>query len=446
MKRIFLCLFVLLIFPSIVSATQVTYERIDNDEVELTLQLVDANGALVTTGGSNIEIVVPFFVDVSNVTDNGDGSYSVTLSSDSASTSPVSAIIDGVEADVGSVTFIPGLPAPVFTTFQQVYNSNGVITVRVIFADGNFNRIKKGGLDVEFYSELNSTIIQTVIDHEDGTYDVTMVTDESIETIDWGVSLSVIIRGFHRFLSGFFFQPRSNRDGVLGSIAVLENASESIKLEFTLFQEGEPLETANPDVRTFVSGGPQSDPVIDEGGGTYTVIINGEVGDVGGVSFEVDGATTAFTVVEFRDENAVEPPIADIETISNSDGSITLNMTMLDQDGSPITFGGYEVIVSASGQTNVGEVTDNQDGTYTTQLTSASGGSSEISLEVNGVQPRVVQSVSFANSTGANSNNGDSSTGGGGFLGFPFLLFLLFCVTSSRKWWVVSDSNARPSH
>ena len=436
MTRIILNLMLLFAVPSLVSATQFSYHRLEYDRVELRLQLIDDNGALITTGGSNVEIVVPpFSVDASSVTDNGDGTYSVILSSSSASSFPISVVADGIQSDVGSVTFFAGVPAPVFTTMQPIYNGNAVITVRVNLADRNFNRVQKGGHDIELYSEEDSVIINSVVDNRDGTYDVTFMPDDPFTGSGWGGSLSMILNGSYRYLNFYSYLPNFEPDGILGAIEIVESSANSAKVELTLYQNGEVLTEGHPDVRArvSVSNVPQSPEVIDEGAGIYSVIVNGEPDDVGSVTFELFSKTTALTMIEFKDENQVAPPLADIETITNSDGSITLNMTMLDQDGNTITYGGYEVIVTATGQTSVGDVIDNQDGTYTTQLTSTSGGSSEVSLEVNGVEPRAVQTVSFNNNSSSSGNNSSSGGGGGGSSGFLFLICLLLGNRSLKR-------------
>jgi hypothetical protein len=138
----------------------------------ITVQLVDANGNDLTTGGDNVTLAATAGM-LSVVTDNGDGTYTATLTSaTTARTAIVTGMVNGVSiTDDAVVEFTPGPADPSQTTADVPDGTVGNPTViTVTTRDANGNPLTAGG-DVVVVSVTGSnTATPGVTDNGDGTY------------------------------------------------------------------------------------------------------------------------------------------------------------------------------------------------------------------------------------------------------------------------------------
>jgi adhesin/invasin len=146
----------------------------------ITVQAKDANGSDETSGGANVEVSTTLGT-VSSVTDNGDGTYSATLTSTQAGTADVSATINGQAITSGdaSLTITPG-PASgntsTITANPTTVSDNGTAaaTITVQAEDANGNDETMGGQTVVLHSTLGK--LSAVTDQGNGTYTATLTS------------------------------------------------------------------------------------------------------------------------------------------------------------------------------------------------------------------------------------------------------------------------------
>ena len=112
------------------------------EQVTVTVTLADANGNRITAGGENIVVSATGDAVVSNVTDNGDGTYTATITNNSAETVTVNASIDGTQVtDDATIAFVAGAATQIAVTTQPGNSTGGAtlspVTVQLQDASGN---------------------------------------------------------------------------------------------------------------------------------------------------------------------------------------------------------------------------------------------------------------------------------------------------------------------
>ncbi|NNE78589.1 MAG: hypothetical protein HKN31_16115 [Pricia sp.] len=106
----------------------------------VTVQIADTNGDLLTASGGTVELAVSGSAVVSAVTDNGDGTYTATVTDETEEAVIVTGTLDGVDiTDTAEITFNPDDSNPA----QEVDQS----TVEV---GPSMLRINSGGPEVTF--------------------------------------------------------------------------------------------------------------------------------------------------------------------------------------------------------------------------------------------------------------------------------------------------------
>ncbi len=146
----------------------------------ITVQAKDANGNDEMSGGANV-VVSTTVGTVSSVTDNGDGTYSATLTSTQSGTADVSATINGQPITSGdaSVTITP-VPASgstsTITADPTTVSDNGTAaaTITVQAKDANGNDETTGGQTVVLHATLGK--LSAVTDQGNGTYTATLTS------------------------------------------------------------------------------------------------------------------------------------------------------------------------------------------------------------------------------------------------------------------------------
>ena len=161
------------------SAAQVT----SGNSATVTLLARDANGNQETGGG----LMVAFGLGTGSasgtfsvIADNGNGTYTATITGTKAGSNTITATIGGqkVTSTPPTVTVVPGVVSLSLSTIavsvSQV-TSGGTATVTLVARDANGNQETSGGLKVALGLGTGSAsgTFGTVTDHKNGTYTVT---------------------------------------------------------------------------------------------------------------------------------------------------------------------------------------------------------------------------------------------------------------------------------
>ncbi|MBF0722994.1 invasin domain 3-containing protein [Sanguibacter inulinus] len=146
----------------------------------VTVRLRDAQGNPLTSEGGSVTLSTDLGT-LSDVTDNGDGSSTATLTSaTTAGTATVSFAVDGVRGTgTATVELVAGPPSPTTSTLTvapTTIESGGVdastLTVRLLDSVGN--PLTQGGAAVVLSSDLGE--VSPTVDHGDGTYTATLTS------------------------------------------------------------------------------------------------------------------------------------------------------------------------------------------------------------------------------------------------------------------------------
>ncbi|WP_431807806.1 InlB B-repeat-containing protein [Lysinibacillus sphaericus] len=155
-------------------------------QTTVTIQLKDAQGNNITTGGETVTIASSVGT-VSAVTDHNNGSYTATL------TAPTTIGTGSINASVGgrtipttaSVQFVSGPPSLAKSTVtvndsSLLADGTSQTTVTVKLKDAQGNDVTTGGATVSISSTLG--IIGTVTTHNNGTYTATLTAPSTVGT------------------------------------------------------------------------------------------------------------------------------------------------------------------------------------------------------------------------------------------------------------------------
>src|SRR5690606_18600686 len=141
------------------------------ESTTITVQLKDAHGNALVTGGDSVELETDLGT-VTPVVDNDDGTYTATFSSTASGTATIAGKLNGQEiASFVEVEVLPG-PADAEQSIMETSASSittddsATITVRLKDAHGNF--LTAGGDSVELATDLGT--LSPVVDQGDGTY------------------------------------------------------------------------------------------------------------------------------------------------------------------------------------------------------------------------------------------------------------------------------------
>jgi gliding motility-associated-like protein len=146
----------------------------------ITIQLKDVNGNNITAGGDDIDLVATQGT-LATVVDNGDGTYTVILtSSTNTGVATVTGTLNGVAiTDNAVINFNPG-PASVATTLitasvsSLTADGTSTSTVTIQAKDAQGNNLTTGGDNITLSTTAGT--LTNVIDHADGTYTATLTS------------------------------------------------------------------------------------------------------------------------------------------------------------------------------------------------------------------------------------------------------------------------------
>ncbi|WP_338552768.1 invasin domain 3-containing protein [Paenibacillus sp. KS-LC4] len=373
----------------------------------VTVQLKDAQGTNLTTAGENVTISSTRGT-VSGVTDNGDGTYTATLTaSTTAGAATVSATVAGQPvASTASVQFVAGA-ASTTTSLVEVSDASltadGVsqTTVSIRLKDMYGNALTSGGEIVTALATAGT--VSAVTDNGNGTYTGTLTAPTTVGagTVSATVGGQALVSTASvQYVVGAASTATSTVEASPATLTAdgTSQSTVSIKLKDA---QGNTHTSGGAAVTVSATAGTVGS-VTDNGDGTYTATLTAST-TVGAatVSASVGGQAIASTASVQFIAGAASASASTVEAsplILTADGvsQSTVSIKLKDAQGNTLTSGGAAVTVSATAGT-VGSVTDNGDGTYTAMLTAPTTvGTATVSATVGGQPITSTADVQYA--------------------------------------------------
>ncbi len=353
---------------------------------------------------------------LSPVTDNGDGTYTATLT---ASTTPEAAEITGTIngepiTDMAVVDFVVDEGSEPDASLSLLWadpnlvpadgSSTAVVTIQARDAFGN--NLGVGGSDVEILSTHGS--VGPVNDNDNGTYTATVSATTPGEAEITGTIEGDLVGQSDTVI---FFDPDAadpdTSDLDAYPTAITANGTSQTIITITARNTaGDPIGSGGAEIELDTTAGELSSTIIDHGDGTYTTLLTSSTTEeTATITAMLDGQMMSDTaVVDFvadtgGDADARASLLWATPTVVDPDGLSTALITVEARDawGNPIGSGGDTVeLTTTLGM--LGMVTDHGDGTYTATLFSpTSPGLGLVTGTLNGEpigQPVVVEFAS----------------------------------------------------
>ncbi|WP_216597463.1 invasin domain 3-containing protein [Marinagarivorans algicola] len=375
------------------SATSITADGVTTSTI--TVQAQDANGNNLVASGGVIALSTTAGT-LSAVTDNGDGTYTATLtSSTTAENAVISGTLDGNALnDTEVVTFNAGVGSALTSTLTSSSSyiaADGVsttqVTLQALDAQGNALMASAG---VVTFSTSNGTL-SAVIDNGDGTYSATLTSS----TLASPATVTATLEGQDltnnvvvNFTPGAIDLSVSTITASEVSITADGTTTSLITVQ-AMDSYGNAINASAGSVELATTAGMLSD-VIDNGDGSYSAVLTSStLAQVATVTGSVNGdrltmsADIAFTAGML---SASQSTLTPSSTHISADGTSTSVVTLQakDSQGNSLTVSAGPVILNTSAGT-LSDVTDNGDGTYSAILTSSTtAGSATLSATLSG--------------------------------------------------------------
>ena len=372
----------------------------------ITVQLKDASGNNVTTGGATVALSTSLGT-LGSVTDNGDGTYTATLTSAvTAGIATISGTLGGATiTDTATVAMTVGAASVATSTITASPTSitadgTTTSTITVQLKDASGNNVTTGGATVALSTSLGT--LGSVTDNGDGTYTATLTSAITAGTATISGTLggaAITDTATVTMTVGAASVATSTITASPTSITANGTTTSTITVQLK-DASGNNLTTGGATVALSTSLGTLGS-VTDNGNGTYTATLTSALtagtatisGTLGGAAI-TDTATVTMTVgaASVATSTITASPTS-ITADSTSTSTITLQLK--DASGNNVTTGGATVALSTSLGT-MGSVTDNNNGTYTATLTSAiTAGTATISGTLGGAAITDTATVTF---------------------------------------------------
>ncbi|GGD40832.1 invasin domain 3-containing protein [Muriicola marianensis] len=370
------------------------------------VQLIDENNTPLATGGAVVDVTASLGT-LSPVTDNGDGTYTATLTSPlTTGTATLTFTVNGFKGmNSASATFTAGSPDTVTSTITATPISvpaDGLSTSSILVQlfDSNSNPITSGGETVVVSSTLGT--VSAVTDLGDGSYSAVLTSD----TVAGIAEVSFTINGDTANASAQVEFTAGTPDPATATItasptSIVADGMSTANILIQLFDTHNNPILSGGETVVVTSTLESISAVTDLGDGTYSAVLtSGTATGNAELSFTINGeAATATTTVEFT-AGAPDPSTATISVSPTNivaDGISTSNILiqLFDSNNNPISSGGETIAVSSTLGT-VSDVTDLGNGSYSAVLTSGTvTGNAELSFTIIGDTATATASVEF---------------------------------------------------
>ena len=381
----------------------------------VTLQGRDTRGNPLTYGG-NSPIVISMSSgspsgQLSALTDHGDGTYSVTFTGRSVGTATLTASIlgDVIFTSLPTITVSPGPVSVAQSTVSvssSTLSSGTTSTLTVIAKDALGNRITTGGMSVGFNlsgaTGRSTGTISAVSDHGDGSYTATLTGVGSGSAATVGATLGGIAVSSSlptvTVTPGAFSLANSTVSVTPAGSSVVSGSSVDLILSAKDAAGNQLTSGGQTGLSFFASGGTSTatlGSVMDRGDGTYMGSFTGVLAGTALTLVAKQGAASSsssvsLTVVPGSYSGSTSLVSLSTSSITSGTSSTLATLQLKDAAGNattsatPLSVSFYQV--DGSSTVTLGGVSDQSNGSYTTNLTGViAGGTSHLSARIGGV-------------------------------------------------------------
>ncbi len=364
-------------------------------------------------------------VVISDITSNGDGTYSAKVTSTKAQEVVISGEIDG-NALGGSATVefvaVVDFSNAVFSRDKVSANADGSeqITVTVQLKDADGNDYASSGGDITFGEHTGLTLASSQ-DNGDGTY-TAVFTSKTSQTFNITASIAGSALSNNIDIE---FTPVLDTDSAVLSVDKSSASADGVEVITVTLQlkdkEGNDYTSSGGTVTFDTPTGLTQVGSQDNGDGSYTVKYKSSTSGSYTVGASLDGSKFAESIsFEFT-------PVLDLsnteftrdKSSANADGSdvITVTIQLKDTEGNNYTSSGGTLELSLPAGVSIVTSQDNSDGTYTVSFSSSSSGTKSAGVSIGGTQLSSSISLSYAQvlnlSAAAFSRDKDSANADG---------------------------------
>ena len=281
------------LYTTIEATSPVFADGVSESIVTVQLKAADGNNINESRGAVNLAVSGYVFsqsIELSEVTDNRDGTYTATVTNEDAETRTITGTLNAYNIpDNTTITFDPPPSnAEVVGTTPVIADGSSTSQITIQLKDNSGNNITRGGSDVALSTLHSHTGLNfsTVTDNNDGTYSATLSSTEV-----QGVYVTVFVSGVREGISNLIsFQEAIN----FGTIPA-QQVNENTVYRFTPILNG----AAIGDVTHSIIGGADFDKfTIDPGTGEVSMVArNFEV------PVDADGNNTYEVTVRAQDDD-----------------------------------------------------------------------------------------------------------------------------------------------
>ena len=372
---------------SVITASPTSIAANGTSTSTITVQLKDANGNNLGTGGDVVALSATAGT-LSAVTDNGNGTYTATLtSSTTAGIATISGTLNGAGntlANTTTVTFTAGTASTATSTLSASPTSikadgTSTSTITVQLKDASGNNLGAGGDSVVLSSSAGT--LGAVTDNGNGTYTAILTSSTTVETATItgtlnGAGNTIADTATVAFNNSTASTATSTLTATPTSILADGVSTSAITVQLK-DANGNNLSAGGDSVVLSTTAGTLG-PVTDGGNGTYTATltssttvatatISGTLNGAGNTI--VDTATVSFTVGVASTATSTLTA-APTSIFANGTSTSTITVQLKDANGNNLNSGGDVVALTTTAGT-LGSVSDNGNGTYTASLTSS---------------------------------------------------------------------------
>ncbi|MGF1890822.1 Ig-like domain-containing protein [Vibrio campbellii] len=364
-------------------------------------------------------------VVISDITSNGDGTYSAKVTSTKAQEVVISGEIDG-NALGGSATVefvaVVDFSNAVFSRDKESASADGSeqITVTVQLKDADGNDYASSGGEITFGEHTGLTLASSQ-DNGDGTY-TAVFTSKTSQTFNITASIAGSALSNNIDIE---FTPVLDTDSAVLSVDKSSASADGVEVITVTLQlkdkEGNDYTSSGGTVTFDTPTGLTQVDSQDNGDGSYTVKYKSSTSGSYTVGASLDGSKFAESIsFEFT-------PVLDLsnteftrdKSSANADGSdvITVTIQLKDTEGNNYTSSGGTLELSLPAGVSIVTSQDNSDGTYTVSFSSSSSGTKSAGVSIGGTQLSSSISLSYAQvlnlSAAAFSRDKDSANADG---------------------------------
>ncbi len=359
------------------------------------IQLKDSNGNNLTQGGDTV-LIAATIGTVNAVIDNANGTYSANLiSAVVAGDATITAMVNGeILTATERVSFVAGNASVITSTVTAIpisINADGV-SVSIIMLqlnDTNGNALSIGGDSILISSTLGS--VTSVIDNNDGSYSARLTSGLTAGLALVTATLNgnlIADTADVAFIASVADAATSRLTVIPGSI-IADGVSTTIITVQLKDRSGANLVQGGDTVTLNATLGSLA-AVVDNGDGTYSATLTSATSTgISTITGNVNGRSITSNVAVTFAAGIASTTTSELMASSRSiiaDGVSTsiINVQLKDSNGNSLDIGSDSVVLSTSAG-SLSSVIDNQNGTYTATLTSATSvATANISAMLNG--------------------------------------------------------------